>query len=226
MRCEQAVDSGVYVLGALAPGERTAYERHLAICATCREEVAQLAGLPGLLGRLDPDTALAVGRPVAAPPELLDKVLANARGERMRSLRQRKWQAAIVTAAAACLALLAGIGVYAVDQNRAETPSVIAAMTPNEPDIPVSAVIGLSPSKGGTDLTMMCFYAPSSVYHGQWTVNLVLYARDGSTEKVPDWTVNQDASATVNQHMEMPLSKIARIELRKGTTVLLYYTST
>jgi hypothetical protein len=226
MRCDEIVEAGAYVLGALAPGERAAYERHLATCAACREEVAQLAGLPGLLGRLDPDTALAVGRPVAAPPELMDKVLAGARGERMRILRQRRWQAAIVTAAAACLALLAGIGVYAVDQNRTETPSVIAAMKPAESDIPVTAVIGLSPAKGGTDITMVCFYAQSSVYHGQWTVDLMVYSRSGAIEQVPGWTVSQGESAQVLEHMKTPLDQITRIELRRSNVVLLYYSST
>ena len=42
------------MLGALAPAERADYERHLAGCAACRESVAELAVLPGLLGRLDP----------------------------------------------------------------------------------------------------------------------------------------------------------------------------
>ncbi|MEV1143541.1 zf-HC2 domain-containing protein, partial [Micromonospora sp. NPDC049799] len=53
-RCEFAHDDGAYVLGALAPAERAAYERHLAGCADCRQAVAEIAVLPGLLGRLDP----------------------------------------------------------------------------------------------------------------------------------------------------------------------------
>ena len=53
MRCEHLQDSGPYVLGALAPSERESYERHLAECSECRHEVADLAELPTLLGRLD-----------------------------------------------------------------------------------------------------------------------------------------------------------------------------
>jgi hypothetical protein len=48
------------VLGALSPSEREDYERHLAICAECRQEVADLADLPMLLGRLDLPTAQAI----------------------------------------------------------------------------------------------------------------------------------------------------------------------
>ena len=54
MRCEHEHDDGAYVLGALSPAERAAYERHLATCSFCREAVADIAVLPGLLGRLDP----------------------------------------------------------------------------------------------------------------------------------------------------------------------------
>ncbi|GAA2386050.1 anti-sigma factor family protein [Dactylosporangium salmoneum] len=57
MRCERLHDSAVYVLGALPPPEREAYERHLADCAQCRAEVAEFSDLPGLLGRLDPEIA-------------------------------------------------------------------------------------------------------------------------------------------------------------------------
>ena len=62
MRCSQTLEVGVYVLGALAPAERDAFERHLSDCATCRDEVADLAVLPGLLGRLDLATAESIAR--------------------------------------------------------------------------------------------------------------------------------------------------------------------
>ena len=68
-RCEFAYDDGAYVLGALAPAERAAYERHLAGCASCREAVAEIAVLPGLLGRLDP-AGLEQFLPPPAPPRV------------------------------------------------------------------------------------------------------------------------------------------------------------
>ena len=48
------------MLGALSPSEREDYERHLAGCAECRQEVADLAELPMLLGRLNLPTAQAI----------------------------------------------------------------------------------------------------------------------------------------------------------------------
>jgi len=46
---------GVYVLGAIAPADRPAVDSHLACCAACRDELAGLAGLPALLGRVPAD---------------------------------------------------------------------------------------------------------------------------------------------------------------------------
>jgi hypothetical protein len=62
MRCPQTIEVGAYVLGALVPAERDAFEKHLADCAICREEVADLAVLPGLLGRIDFETARTIAQ--------------------------------------------------------------------------------------------------------------------------------------------------------------------
>lgn len=58
-RHERQFDAGVYVLGALSPSERYAFERHLATCAQCRDDVVWLAGLRGLLGRLSTSDVVA-----------------------------------------------------------------------------------------------------------------------------------------------------------------------
>jgi anti-sigma factor RsiW len=57
-----------YVLGALPAHERLEYERHLETCASCRAAVAQLAGMPGILGRLSADEAVAVGSGAVGDP--------------------------------------------------------------------------------------------------------------------------------------------------------------
>jgi hypothetical protein len=62
MKCPQTLEVGAYVLGALVPAERDAFEKHLGECAICREEVADLAVLPGLLGRIDFETAKAIAQ--------------------------------------------------------------------------------------------------------------------------------------------------------------------
>jgi predicted anti-sigma-YlaC factor YlaD len=75
---------GVYVLGAIEPGDRTLVDEHLTTCADCREELASLAGLPALLRRVptaeaerlamgDADDAAAGETP---PEDLLPSLLA------------------------------------------------------------------------------------------------------------------------------------------------------
>lgn len=45
---------GAYVLGALTPGDRHVFERHLEECERCRDAVAELAAMPGLLAQIRP----------------------------------------------------------------------------------------------------------------------------------------------------------------------------
>ena len=50
--CPLAHSDAAYVLGSLSPTDRLEFERHLPDCDRCRRSVAELAGLPGLLGRV------------------------------------------------------------------------------------------------------------------------------------------------------------------------------
>jgi hypothetical protein len=61
-----------YVLGALSPSDRRAYERHLAECDACRAAVAELAGMPGLLSSLSPAHAEALVAEGSGTSELPD----------------------------------------------------------------------------------------------------------------------------------------------------------
>jgi len=51
------LELGVYVLGAIEADDRSAVDAHLACCAACRHELAELAGLPELLSRVTADDA-------------------------------------------------------------------------------------------------------------------------------------------------------------------------
>src|SRR5262249_12853653 len=103
---------GVYVLGAIDPGERTQVDEHLATCADCREELASLAGLPALLRRVP--TAEAERLAAAdqngsategAPPDGLLPALLAPTGQ---TRRVRRWRELAAAAAVAVLALGAG----------------------------------------------------------------------------------------------------------------------
>ena len=114
---------GVYLLGAIGPGERARIAEHLAACPWCREELAGIAGLPGLLRRVPPDVALHawMDEDTGAPPgPPLDKLIARVTAARFR-------RRLITVAAAVVIAVAAGAGVQAF---RALPASTTAATTP------------------------------------------------------------------------------------------------
>jgi anti-sigma factor RsiW len=103
---------GVYVLGAIEPGDRTLVDEHLATCADCREELASLAGMPALLRRVPTAEAerLAVGdADGAAPGETpSDHLLPSLLARTARARRVRRWRELAAAAAVVVLALGAG----------------------------------------------------------------------------------------------------------------------
>ncbi|HEU5031947.1 MAG TPA: anti-sigma factor [Spirillospora sp.] len=107
---------GVYVVGAIDPAERGRVDAHLEGCPACRDELAGLAGLPALLGRVEEAQLEQVVGDPAPGPELLEGLLARA-AERRRGwlgpLGRRAGGRGRVTrwaplAAAACLLLVVG----------------------------------------------------------------------------------------------------------------------
>jgi hypothetical protein len=98
---------GVYVVGAIDPAERTIVEQHLGQCASCRDELAGLAGLPAMLSRVpaadvEQLSLAAGGLPEMAEPsaELLNSLLRRVSVRR----RSRLWRGAVAVAASAVIA--------------------------------------------------------------------------------------------------------------------------
>lgn len=101
--------SGAYAVDALDDIERAAFERHLAECADCRAEVAELRETAALL---------AATEAVEPPPALRDRVLADIATVRplpppVAPPRSRRRLGNLVAAAAATVVLLgAGLAVW------------------------------------------------------------------------------------------------------------------
>ena len=91
--------AGGFVLGALGPEDRRRFEQHLSGCADCQSEVASLAPIPGLLGRVDPHDA----EPLL--DSVVDRAASQVRSEwRAADQGRRRWRWA--AAAAALLAVV------------------------------------------------------------------------------------------------------------------------
>ena len=85
-------DAGPYVLGALSPEERRAFEEHLDACAQCQAEVREFAGLPGLLSRLPAGELPAAleGEPEPPSPVSVLPSLMRAAGVQRTARRRRR----------------------------------------------------------------------------------------------------------------------------------------
>jgi Putative zinc-finger len=100
---------GVYIVGAASSADRARVARHLASCRSCREEVAGLAPLPGLLRTLPAEEAEQLVADVAADcdPGSLTVLQDRLIGQLARRRRRTRW---LTAAVAAALAVAAGTG--------------------------------------------------------------------------------------------------------------------
>ena len=147
---------GVYVLGAIAPADRAVVNRHLASCPRCREEVAELAGLPAHLRKVPVADAMQLSgerQPDhSGPPEALVDGLVGRTGT---VRRRRRWSLA---AAAAVLAAVAAVG-WAVQVSQDAAPPHRAAVSWWTASVEgydaatgVSAAVRYTPKPWGTEL--------------------------------------------------------------------------
>jgi anti-sigma factor RsiW len=193
-------DLGAYLVGSLDPAERVEVEQHLATCATCRSEMAELAPLPGVLGRID--AAEARDRLLMPSPDLLSRALAavdaHEQHERRRLLR---WKTA--AAAAAVVAVLAGVLPQLItsgvdDKQMAVVTGVAAAGTGSMHQRAWGTAVHL-------ELTGL---PPASGYRAYAT------ARDGRTEVAANWGASPDGRATVVGTTAIPRDELASIDIR------------
>lgn len=232
MRCDHEHEDGAYVLGALSPAERAAYERHLATCSFCREAVADIAVLPGLLGRLDPADMERLLRPDLPPArpsrDLTPRLVSAAQTTRRRERKKMRVRVMSTAAAAAFLALIVGIGLVFVMRRDAApvvTPAgPTVAMKPIGAEIPVSASINLTGGAGGTKVNLVCFYNDADADLKPYTVRLMAYGPDEEQEQVGSWVASPGKEFTMSGVTHFGSGVLSRLALVRndGRTLLAY----
>ena len=228
MSCDLAHRDGSYVLGSLSPAERKEFEQHLAGCDECARNVRELAGLPGLLARVD--------RAVLVDPDVIEPVPDTLLPALVRDVRREGRRRTLVTAglAAAAAVVVVGVplgvsGVLGGDR----TPS--APVTSASPvaqrmvpvgDVPVRASLAFASVTWGTRLDLTCTYAPSGEqYHHlppRVTYALVVRTRDGRTEQVGTWRSLEGRTMRLTAGTSSPRNQIASVQVRtaEGRPVL------
>jgi len=221
---EFATWDAAYVLGALAPAERRQFEEHLRECGRCSTAVAELAGMPGLLGRVPREQAFALldeeaPQDAGLGAEVLPTLLDAARRRRRRS----RWLVGGLAATAA--AVLVGAIAIAVPALEPGSPSgTSVAMEQVEPSA-LSADLHLTSEPWGTRIDSRCAYAKVGGDDGgrTWTYAMVVTDRSGHQTQVSTWTASEGTVVEPAATTSVPVSDIAAIDIRaagNGTVLL------
>jgi hypothetical protein len=208
VNCAWTLHDAAYLLGALSPEDRHAYEEHLAGCSSCRAALAEVAGLPGLLGRLPADAIEAIDPP---PADVLPALLAQVRAQRRRTRRRMRIAvAALATAAAVVAAALIGPGV--VFPRQQATPTAFTRVA----DVPVSASAALVDKAWGTEIDLRCTYT-GKLNHGSVAYQLLATDRAGNTRQVATWLVIEGKPIALVAATALKRSDLAWLEVRSST---------
>jgi len=224
---EARVSLGVYVLGAIDPGERGLVDAHLVTCRDCRDELAGLAGLPALLARVNPDEISRIRaddtvRPASddPPEELLGTVLGLAEARR----RRNRWR---YLSAAAAVAAIAG-GLFAGVSSATSTTTTKTVVFPNgtaswdtadatNAATGVTATVAYAHQSWGESFQVLVDRIPVGTTCQMWVTH-----PDGTRTEVAAWTTARD-EGTVWYGGSMPSTagSISTFQITAGNQVLL-----
>jgi len=216
-----ATSAGPYVLGALSPEERHAFEQHLRECPDCRAEVRDLAGLPGLLSRVPLGDVLAEDPepPQTLLPALLDRV------RRARRTRRTVWISGSLALAACLIAVLALVVVPGIGRSTPGPPPATPAafamkqVTPG----PINATARVSPASGGSKIDLDCVYRAAGrngSYGGEPAYTLTVLDRYGQTHRVATWRI-ASGETSLSSALNVPSDDIEMIQIRDATDAVL-----
>jgi anti-sigma factor RsiW len=216
---------GVYVVGAIDPAERAIVDIHLSHCPECREELAGLAGLPALLGRVplaDAERltmADAEVRDLEEPPEemlgsLLDQVAARRRKSRLRGVLSLAAAAVIAVGGgvAGGMAVSGGHGQPTVAASQGGWPERVQA---TDHQTHVTAVVSYGPARSGTSTYVSVRGIRPGTVCQFWAVT-----SDGKHWPVTSWQV-VPGQFGYSSNVPMPASSVTGFQITAGGKTLI-----
>jgi hypothetical protein len=202
-------DVGAYSMGLLEERDRREFEDHLAGCAACAAEVAELSPMAALLRGVEPPGAEPGSAAGEAPAgaEVTDLIRRRARQQRHR----RRWQVAL-GAAAGIVLIGGGIGAgIAVAPQHGNPPVPGVALTgqlhsATDPGTGAAGTVGLVAKAWGTQVTL-----DLSKVAGPAECELVAVSRTGERRVVMGWLVTVPGDGVPGHP--------AHLVLRGGTSI-------
>lgn len=200
-----------YVLGALTPAEREAYEQHLRDCQRCRDAVRSFAGLPGLLSRVPVEEVSAP--PTTPPPDALPALLAAAARQRRRAHWLLAAGGAVAAAVCLVLAVLLAVGPDAAAFPPAQHMTAVAQS-------PLHATVALRDKPWGTDVLLRCRYDGEVTYPSRYS--LVVVDTHGRTDSISSWAAVPETTAVLAGTTSVHPDEVRTVQVRtsSGVTVL------
>lgn len=201
-----------YVLGALSPQDRRAYEDYLAADPARAAELTPLAEMPAILGALTRDEAVALTDLGEAPAAHSDVAsLARAAAERQR--RSRRTMLAAAVAVAAALAIVGGVvGATVFGRTPSEQTVALQPMQPGDRQ-GLTAQLAVSEKKWGTELNWSCEYTKDWARDVE-SYDIVVTTRDGGQAVVGSWRPAGDEATGLSAATSIPTSQIRSIDIR------------
>jgi anti-sigma factor RsiW len=198
---------GVYVVGAIDPAERSVVDAHLSRCLECREELAGLAGLPALLGRVPLADAerMALGDEELeeAPAELLDALLGQVAARR----RARRWRVIAAAAAAAIIAVAGGGLAGGILMSHRSTPPYLVRGSDSATH--VTAAVYYTSAKSGTRMQVQVTGIANGTHCEFWVTTTT-----GRHLLVGGWTVNDYKSGNwYNASTTVAISQLRSVDV-------------
>lgn len=215
---------GVYVVGAIDPAERTLVDIHLGTCPDCREELAGLAGLPALLGRVPAADAerlvldSAEVKDLEEPPaELLSSLLRRVAERRA----VRRWRGLAAAAAAVVIAVAGGaVGARIIGPAGHTAPAQVSpvadVVSATNPQTNVTATVRYAARSWGTKMDVWVTGVKDGTACQVYAVNASGQRWEAGSWTVPYGQQGSDYPASVS----LGASQVRSFEITSGGHVL------
>ena len=216
-----------YVLGALSMDDRALFERHLVGCVSCAGAVAELAGIPGILTKLDTQSAVALMSSPEAEHlydsgyelELLQKLA------RTETAKQRRMRALRAVGAVAASAVLVFGGIVAGTAMRPAGNLVTNPLTNTAVGIPVvmsgvaanviTADLRVTNKAWGTRIDWNCTYGSAwKSGDAAQSYDLVVTDAAGVETTVATWIATGFGAKGLAAASKIPTANIRSVDIR------------